>query len=137
MQNATKGNPMYGLKFNQSMYAAFERTQGPDAVKLAIKLIRGDVKPQDVSQAARDLIDRCYGRPKSHYLLMTALDDILGTCGTEYLGEVDMLDGPPVEYLNAGDTYTATLVWYRDMNRFRVETYADAVEWCEKRGIEV
>lgn len=43
-----------------------------------------------------------------------AIDRILGTCGVEALGPIDMHAGPPFEYCNTGDTYAATLIYSRE-----------------------
>src|SRR5688572_26207947 len=104
-------------KFEINLRAAFERTVGPENVTTAIALIRGEAEPLEVSEAARKLERQCYNPPGHHYLLMTALDDLLGTCGVEHIGEVNMHDGPPVEYLNTGDSYALTLMWFRDSGR--------------------
>lgn len=122
-------------KWERDLHAAFDKTATPEAVRTARKLIKGELKPMAVSEAARNLHRQCHNYPDHHYLLMTALDDILGTCGVEYLGEVDMHDGPPVEYLNTGDIYATTLVYYRDSGKFKVQSYADAVEWCKRHGV--
>lgn len=120
-------------KFELSLRAAFERTVGPDAVTQALGVIAGDIDPRTVPAAA-ELERQCYNPPGRHYLMMTALDSLLGTCGVEYLGEVNMYDGPPVEYLNAGYSYADTLVWFRSSGRFYVKSWGDVAEanpqWC-------
>jgi hypothetical protein len=127
-------------KFATDMHEAFDRTATPSNVDRALELIRSyqrdtraDFQVNVLEYAPAVAREReCYNPPSNHDLLTTVLDDLLGTCGREYIGEVD---GPPVEYLNVGDSYTPTLVWYRDTDRFRVQCYADAVEWCDRRGL--
>src|SRR4051812_21697573 len=119
-------------KFEQRLRAAFERTAGDANCTKALAIIRGELDPRTVD-AAQQLERQCYNPPGQHYLAMTALDSLLGTHGVETLGDVDMRDGPPVEYLNTGDTYAATLVWYRDRVRpWSVESWGDVAERMER-----
>lgn len=61
---------------------------------------------------------QCYHLPKDEHVVLVALDELLGTHGVEYVGNVDMYDGPPVEYLNVGETCSTTILrsrrgyWY-------------------------
>ncbi len=121
-------------KFETDLREAFGRHVDENDITLALRLIKGDEHPRIV-QAAADIESRCYSPPKRHHMLMTALNSLLKTHGVEYIGDVHMTDGPPVQYLNTGDTYAATLVWYRDTFKFKVQGYDEAVEWCEKRGL--
>ena len=74
-------------------------------------------------------VESCASWPlDSRTVVLHAVDVILGTDGVEHLGEVDMRDGPPVEYCNAGDPYAVTLVYYRDADALRVGCWADAAE---------
>jgi hypothetical protein len=92
----------------------------------------GFIDPLTVDAAMR-LERQCFNPPSQHYLAMTALDALLGTHGVEYIGEVDMRDGPPVEYLNTGDTYAPTLIWYRDRVRpWDVQSWGDVAERLER-----
>lgn len=122
------------LKWEKDLHAAFDHTATRENVLTARKLIKDIADPLLVSQAARDLHWRCHNPPSHHYLLMTALNDLLGTHGVEYIGSAHTTNGPPVEYLNTGDTYAATVVYYRDSGKFKVQGYDEAVAWCEKHG---
>ena len=119
-------------KFEERLRAAFERTAGDDACTRALAIIRREVHPRTVPAAA--VLERqCHNPPSLHYMTMVALDSLLGTHGVEHLGDVDMRHGPPVEYLNTGDTYAATLVWYRDRKReWSVESWGDVAERLER-----
>lgn len=122
-------------KFEQALREAFERTCGEESVTQALAILRGELDPLTVP-AARQLALACFNPPGRHYLEMTALDSLLGTCGVEHIGEVGMRDGPPVEYLNTGDTYAATLVWYRDRVRpWAIESWGDVAERMERNGV--
>lgn len=52
----------------------------------------------------------CYNPPKLWDLRMHVLDSLAETCGIEGF---TTRKGEHVEYLNAGDTYAATLVYFR------------------------
>jgi hypothetical protein len=57
-----------------------------------------------------------------------AIDKILDTFGVESLGEVDMREGPPYEYCNAGDPYVATLIYQRNADTLFIGCWGDLVE---------
>ena len=61
---------------------------------------------------------------------MPMANDIIGGFGVEYCGHVDMRDGPPLEYVNLGDTYDTTLC--RFQGRYVVCSWGDIVERHEK-----
>lgn len=113
-------------KFETKLREAFPKLPS-ESIDLALRLIRGKADPLDTEAGQRRKAE-CYNDPGHHDLLMHALNALLETHGVEYVGEVDMHTGPPVEYLNTGDSYAWTLVWYRDSEKFRVEGYCDAIE---------
>ena len=122
-------------KLRQALREAFRDPSEAD-IDLAYRLMTGENERHELDSipAVQDLVAGCYNPPGRHYKVMTALNVLLGTHGCEYLGHVDMHDGPPVEYLNVGDAYTVTVVWYRDLKQpWRAQGYADALEWLEKR----
>ena len=136
---------MARAKFAAALHAAFDRTAGADNVQRALALIEAEQHASDdmarsmalKSARARARTDAAYNPHRTHTLVLEALDEYLGTCGDEYLGEVHTHSGPPVEYLNVGDPYAPTLVWYRDRYRgqhYHVHGWADALEVCERRG---
>jgi hypothetical protein len=129
-----RSNNGYGPAFERDLHLAFGRHVDEASIALALDLVRGHIDPRE-TKAGEARYRECYHPPSHHDMLMHALNAALETHGLEYIGEVDMHDGPPVEYLNAGDSYAVTLVWYRDTDRFRVQDYATAVEWCERKGL--
>ena len=64
----------------------------------------------EVLPAAAARIRECYNPPSTPDLRMTVLDDLLCTHGVEAFR---LRDGSNVMYLNAGDTYTPTIVRMR------------------------
>jgi hypothetical protein len=75
----------------------------------------------------------CYNDPYDggmwrRTMMLHAIDEILGTCGVEALGPVDMHKGPPFEYCNTGETYAATIVYSRDSDMLRIASWGDVAE---------
>jgi hypothetical protein len=62
------------------------------------------------TEAGRRREDECFNPPKLWDLRMHVLDNLAETSGIE---EFITRKGEHVEYLNAGDTYAATLVYFR------------------------
>lgn len=73
--------------------------------------------------AGADRVRECYNPPATSDLRLTRLDALAGTHGVEAF---QVRDGSWCEYLNAGDTYAATLVRYR--GRYRVTSWGDIAE---------
>lgn len=58
-----------------------------------------------------------------------AMDKIIGTYGVETLGPGQGSSyAPPYEYLNAGDTYAATLVYKRSSDSLSIGSWGDIAE---------
>lgn len=68
----------------------------------------------------------CYHPPRLHELKMSMADELCETCGVEYIAEGHGSKSPAVEYCNAGDTYTATLLFVN--GSYRVGCWGDIVE---------
>ena len=80
-------------------------------------------------------IRQCFHDPSVGDKRSHALDELLGTCGVEYLFKgsdglrtdpESMNDSPICTYLNAGDTYATTLLRYH--GRWQVGCYGVIVE---------
>lgn len=54
------------------------------------------------------------------------LNDLLGGFGVEYAGEVDMYEGPPLLYINMGDTYDTTVCLFN--GTWKITSLGDIVE---------
>lgn len=61
-------------------------------------------------------------------MALRAIDETLGTFGVEPLGPVDMHDGPPHEYCNAGDSYAATIIYTSKTDTLRIGCWGDIAE---------
>lgn len=68
---------------------------------------------------------------------MSALNEILEMSGVECISRAGReMEAPLVTYLNAGDTYTATIVQYRG-GTYAISSWGEIVESMERRGIAV
>lgn len=84
--------------------------------------------PDKFRETAGWLLRAC--RPDPIECKMRMANDLLDGCGIEHCGEVDMFRGPPLEYVNLGDTYDVTLCRFR--GRFVVSSWGDIVEKNER-----
>lgn len=71
-------------------------------------------------------IDQCHNSPSLHDMKMNAADELIGTYGVEFIPRGQNAQSPSIEYLNAGDTYAATLMFVR--GSFVVGCWGDIVE---------
>jgi hypothetical protein len=94
--------------------AGYTEEQG----RTAAGLLSGQIDPESVPGVST-FIRECYNRPSEDDILRRALNDLLEMHGVEYARTAGVSDGsdPDITYLEAGDTYTLTLVefegdWY-------------------------
>ena len=85
-----------------------------------LEMVRSQLEERPECSA---IVARCFHPPKTYILRMTALDKLAGTYGVEAF---QIRDGSWCEYLNAGDTYATTLLWFR--GRYRVGCWGDIAE---------
>lgn len=101
------------------------------------RLLDGRDDPMDY-EAGRKLDRMCFHKPDSIYLIMTVVDDLLGTCGIEGIraeGEWDNYRGDFVaQYCNNGQSYDATILYDDEREVFYVTSWADYVETAERNG---
>jgi hypothetical protein len=103
-----------------------------DRAKEARLLLEGQLDPD--SYPSVDRWNReCYHKPSYHERLLCALDELAGTFGVEAVFS-DQSVQPVLEYLNAGASYAATLVYRRDLGSFKVSTWADEAGFLERKG---
>lgn len=89
-------------------------------------------------KATSDYVRRMHGDPYASAMwrrtvALHAMDQVLGTHGVEPLGPVDERQGPPYEYLNAGDTYNETMIYDRDADRVFIGSWGEVVERDERQ----
>lgn len=93
--------------------------RAPDARRI-LEMTRAELERTDAG-AAR--VRECYNPPATYDLRLTVLDALGATHGVEGF---QVRNGDWVTYLNTGDTYTPTLVFFR--RRYRVACWGDIVE---------
>lgn len=82
-------------------------------------------------QSVKNRVNECHRMPGWLDLKMTALNELGEFAGTEAMERVNGEEY--AEYLNAGDTYVPTLIFWR--GRWRVQCIGDFVEVMERRSI--
>ena len=97
-----------------------------DDPKTARGILDGSIDPTLVSEQA---MLWCRSTNMRGYEKMLALNELGGFFGVEYAEHSTQ----GFYYLNAGDTYTPTLV-RRGPNRYQVTTFGDVIETLERRG---
>lgn len=72
----------------------------------------------------------CFNPPGKRMVRLTALNELGDFHGVE---SIETVDGEYAEYLNSGDTYAGTLIFWR--GKYRVSTVGDFVETMERNGV--
>lgn len=93
-------------------------------------LIRGEIRTLDAERFPQSNAHfaSCYNRPSRLARILECLNELLEMHGVEAIGDSQTY-GPPAEYLNAGDTYAATIIFDHMAGNFKVDTWGD---WLEK-----
>lgn len=103
-----------------------------DAIRIR-RLLDGRDDPMDY-EAGQRRVRECYHPPERIDLIMTVVDGILGTYGTECI-RTDGWGGEAVaEYCNNGQSYDATVLYDVERDAFYVTSWADWVETAERNG---
>lgn len=84
-----------------------ERITDTNTAHIIRELMAGSVDPRTVSARCDSWVLSCYSIPSRDEQIMTACDELLGTCGVEGFCSEDGTRG--VSYCNTGDPYALTL----------------------------
>lgn len=108
-------------------------------VAIKVRRILDGRDDPEIYESVQKRIRECFHRPNDVDLMLTACDELLGTCGVESLrvpGEhVDSYYGEFVaEYCNTGQSYAGTVLFDTDREVFYVTSWADFVETSERTG---
>lgn len=77
-------------------------------------------------------IAECFNPPKWHDVRLTILDSIEpGLYGVDC---AETVSGEYADYLNAGDSYTPTIIFWQ--GNYRVQSIGDFIETMERRGVK-
>lgn len=102
------------------------QTVAGDRAQEVRELLQGKRKTREY-RSVTDWEKQCYNRPRYGERLMCALNEIIGGYGVEGLvrdGEIAC----EYEYINMGDTYTATIIRHIPSQRISVGCWGDIVE---------
>ena len=91
------------------------------------EMSRAEIEKLPFAQTAEK---QAFGRLHTEYLRAMALNVCGGFNGLE---AVQTANGEWVEYLNAGDVYYETIIYWR--GNYRVQTLGDFIETMERRGV--
>lgn len=100
------------------------RITDEETARKILGMIDGELDPREVSEKCDRWVRQCHHEPWRNEQVMSASNDLLGTCGVEGEADEDGRDG--VSYCNNGDTYADTL--FLDHGEFRVSSVGTMVE---------
>lgn len=107
---------------------------------LALLIMRGRIDPLKHPHRfphTCEWVNQCYNMPRRSEIKLSALDELLGTCGVESIESptifVDSYYGNKVaSYLNTGDSYATTLLLNHVHSRWQLTSWGD---FCETNRI--
>lgn len=76
---------------------------------------------------------RTHSRPPIYVCKLEAINRLIGGHGVEGIPDPDDMTASGLEYVNMGDTYNATIVYWK--GRYMVTSWGDVVESLERQGI--
>lgn len=83
-----------------------------------------------LTDAGAARIKECYNPPEWYDVRLCVLDSLGKSFGVE---GIQFNDGSWITYLNTGDTYSATLIYYK--GKYIVTSWGDLVEYLERKHI--
>lgn len=97
-------------------------------------LIRGEICTRDTEKfpKSNSYFSKCYHEPCRLARILECLNECIGAHGVECIGEARTY-GPPAEYLNTGDTYSATILFDHIAGNFKLTTWGDWYEANENK----
>lgn len=107
-------------------YQRIEEAFGPEIEKKIFGVLAGNTSLFDFA-SVEEFERSSYNNPSHHELVATALNEILGGFGVEALGEFEQ-GFPPYEYINLGGTYTTTLIYNLQTEKWSVGSWGDIAE---------
>lgn len=98
------------------------------AMRRVFEMTRAELEETESgAQRARE----CYHRPQTCDIRLHVLNDAGGLHGVE---SVESESGEFASYLNTGDSYADTVIYWR--GRYRVQSVGDFVETLERAGVK-
>lgn len=109
-------------------FATRVRDAFPECADAILAIIRG-TRAHALTYASAARRDRESYHPHDTYVLkLEALNEVLETCGVEYIPAGRGSRSPAFEYCNTGDTYAPTILYFPDRAVWRVGSWGDQVE---------
>jgi len=107
----------------------------PETASLARKLMKGEVRITDnpAFPKTNQWIADCWNKPRRIELILSALNELLECHGVEAFNSRESRMHACAEYLNTGDTYSPTILFFHETQTFRLTTWGDFFERNEKR----
>lgn len=103
--------------------ANLKRITDEDTARTILGMIKGDIEPEDVSEACAKWVASCYHEPRRSEKVLEAANELLGGYGVE-ANFGDRCAWPEYAYVNKGETYADTLFALYDASgcsvRYRV-----------------
>lgn len=104
------------------------RREWPEVADKVLGIIRG-TRDHALTFKAAEQRDRQSYHPHDTYVLkLEALNEVLEGYGIEYVAAGRGAKSPAFEYVNFGDTYATTLVYFPARGTWRVTSWGDIVE---------
>ncbi len=130
-------NPMKPTNYTAPPAAKIAAAMNCDmeTAKAARALMRGEILIRDNPKFPKtnDWATSCYHYPRRIELILSALNELMGTFGVEAFNSRESRMHAIAEYLNTGDTYAPTILFRHDTGTFRITSWGDFFEANEKR----
>jgi len=98
----------------------------PKQAKSIFKMSRAEL----IAGPGADRFEECHNQPKTWDIRLHALNTAGGFHGVE---SIETTAGEYANYLNSGDTYTPTVIYWR--GNYRVQSVGDFVETMGRQGV--
>ena len=98
-------------------------------------LMKGEIRVTGNKQfpQTNKWIGDCYNKPRRIELILSALNELMETCGVEAFRGRESQYHACAEYLNTGDTYSPTILFRHDTGTFSLTCWGDFFERNESR----
>lgn len=123
---------MANPRFTERMFEAFPEDRYPGMAEMVLCIIRNEID-LEVYPPTADLIRQCWNRPKGIELKLCAINHVIDGHGVEAIFDSGA-KWPDMEYVNLGDTYTATVVFDWVEHKWMVTSWGHWIEHAERQG---
>lgn len=98
-------------------------------------LIRGEIRTKDAARfpASNQWFNQCHHEPKRLDRILACINEAMGGFGVEAIWGENDTHWPVADYINTGDTYSATILFNRETCAFQLTSWGDFYERNERR----